>query len=129
MFPIFRTLWQAFVWTDECARAFAGLKEYLSAPLILSQSLSGDPLYVYLAVSPTAVTFALVAEHPKTQQPIYYTNRALQDAELKYPRIQNLAFALVISTHKLRPYFQAYAIIVLTEHSLKQALLKLDTLG
>jgi ribonuclease HI len=127
--PFFKTLRRAFEWTEECATAFAGLKEYLTTPPVLSQSFPGEPLYVYLAVSQTAVSSALVAERPNAQQPVYYTSRALQGAEMKYPSIEKLAFALVTSARKLRPYFQAHPIKVLTEHPLRQALQKPETSG
>jgi hypothetical protein len=127
--PFFKTLRKAFEWTEECAAAFAGLQEYLSTPPVLSQSFPGEPLYVYLAVSQTAVSSALIAQRSTVQQPVYYTSRALQGAEMKYPSIEKLAFALVTSARKLRPYFQAHSIIVLTEHPLRQALQKPETSG
>jgi hypothetical protein len=40
-----------------------------------------------------------------------------------------LAFALIISTRKLRPYFQAHVIRVLTEYPLKKVLQKPDLSG
>uniref|UniRef100_A0A2N9EEI4 Uncharacterized protein n=1 Tax=Fagus sylvatica TaxID=28930 RepID=A0A2N9EEI4_FAGSY len=54
--PFFKTLKKAFVWTDECQQAFEELKRYLTEPPLLSLSKQGEELYLYLAVSPTAVT-------------------------------------------------------------------------
>lgn len=34
--PFFKTLRQAFKWTNECTTAFSTLKEYLSTPPVLS---------------------------------------------------------------------------------------------
>ena len=42
--------------------------------------------------------------------------------------MEKLAFALVISTRKLRPYFQNHTIIVLTNQPLRQVLSKLELL-
>jgi hypothetical protein len=47
-------------------------------------------------------------------KPVYFTSKALQGAEERYPRIDKLALALVVSTRRLRPYFQAHTIRVLT---------------
>ncbi|CAL8174755.1 unnamed protein product [Prunus armeniaca] len=47
----------------------------------------------------------------------------------RYPEIEKLALALVISARKLRPYFQCHTIIVLTNHPLRQVLQKPETSG
>ena len=39
--PFFKTLKQAFAWTDECESAFQELKRYLSNPPLLSPSKGG----------------------------------------------------------------------------------------
>ena len=49
--PFFRTLRKSFKWTDECQTAFNDLKAYLSSPPLLSSSIQGEELYLYLAVS------------------------------------------------------------------------------
>ena len=49
---------------------------------------------------------------------MYYTSRALRGAEERYPPMEKLAFALVTTTHKLKPYFQAYTVVVLTDKPL-----------
>ena len=58
--PFFMTLKQAFVWTDECEKAFQELKQYLSHPPLLSPSNEGENLYLYLAVLAIAVSAALI---------------------------------------------------------------------
>ena len=84
-FPFFKTLKQAFAWTDECEKAFQDLKHYLSNPPILSPSKEGENPYLYLAMSTTAVSAALIWEENRTQLPIYYVSQAFQEAEAKYP--------------------------------------------
>ena len=84
-FPFFKTLKQAFAWTDECEKAFQDLKHYLSNPPILSPSKEGENLYLYLAMSTTVVSAALIWEENRTQLPIYYVSQAFQEAEAKYP--------------------------------------------
>ncbi|XP_059451083.1 uncharacterized protein LOC132181869 [Corylus avellana] len=54
---------------------------------------------------------------------------ALRGAEERYPQVEKLAFALIIASRKLRPYFQAHTIRVLTEYPLKKVLRKLDLSG
>ena len=72
---------------------------------MLSPSKFGDELFLYLTISPTAVSAALVREEDRMQKPMYYTIRALQGAEEKYPSMEKLAFTLVTAARKLKPYF------------------------
>jgi len=51
---------------------------------------------------------------------MYYTSRALRRAEEKYPPMEKLAFALVTATRKLKPYFQAHTVVVLTDKPLRR---------
>jgi hypothetical protein len=127
--PFFKTLKKAFIWTDECQQAFEELKRYLTKPPLLSPSKQGEELYLYLAVSPTAVSSALIREEEGRQLPVYYTSRALRGAEERYPPMEKLAFALVTAARKLRPYFQAHTIVLLTNHPLRKAMNKPDAAG
>ena len=89
----------------------------------------GEELYLYLAVTPHAVSSALIREEGRMQKPVYYTNRALRGAEGRYPQIEKLAFALITTSRKLRHYFQAHVINVMTDHPLKKAMNKLEAVG
>jgi len=127
--PFFKILKKAFVWDSKCEEAFGNLKEYLMNPPLLSRPVEGEVLYMYLAVSSLTVSSALIREDKGIQKPVYFTSRALRGAEERYPRIEKLAFALIVSARKLRPYFQAHAIQVLTEYPLKKVLQKPDLSG
>ena len=58
--PFFKTRKQAFTWTIECEEAFQELKHYLSNPFLLIPSKEGENLFLYIAVSTTAVSVALI---------------------------------------------------------------------
>ena len=60
--PFFRILRKAFEWTDDYQRAFKDLKAYLRTTPLLSPSVLGEELYLYLAVTPYAVSLALIRE-------------------------------------------------------------------
>ena len=63
--PFFKMLKIAFVWTEECETAFQELKCYLSNPPLLSPSKEGKDLFLYLAISVTAVSATLIREENK----------------------------------------------------------------
>ena len=74
--PFFKTLKRAFVWMEECETTFQELKRYLSNPPLLSLSKEGEDLFLYLAVSATAISATLIREENKVQLPMYYVNQA-----------------------------------------------------
>ena len=49
--------------------------------------------------------------------------------EERYPRMEKLAFALIMAARKLKPYFQAHTIIVLTDQPLKRAMSSPEAAG
>ena len=105
------------------------MKSYLSTPPLLSPSQPGEEIFLYLAVSPATVRAALIREEEKVQKPVYYASRALRGAEEKYPPMEKLAFTLVMAAHKLKPYFQAHTVVVLTDRPLRQAMSNPDAAG
>ena len=48
-----------------------------------------------------AVSAALIREEERKQLPVYYVSQAFQGAEAKYPRIEKIAFALIVASCKL----------------------------
>ena len=88
--PFFKVLKKAFEWTDECQKAFQDLKDYLTRAPLLSPSVQEEELYLYLAVSPYAVSSALIREEGRVQKHVYYTSRALRGAEGRYPLMEKL---------------------------------------
>ena len=127
--PFFRALRKSFKWTDECQKAFEDLKKYLSSPPLLSPSMPGEELYLYIAVSQAAVSAALVRDEGGSQRPVYFISRAFRAVEERYPRMEKLAFALITAARKLKPYFQAHTIVVLTHQPLKRAMSSPEAVG
>ena len=127
--PFFKTLKQAFAWTDECETAFQELKRYLSNPPLLSPSKKGESLYLYLAMSETAVSAALIREEGRKQLLVYYVSQAFQGAEFRYPRIEKIVVALIVASRKLRQYFQANSILVMTDQPIKKSMKQPEAAG
>ena len=127
--PFFRILRKAFEWMDDYQRAFEDLKAYLTTTPLLSPSVLGEELYLYLAVTPHAVSSTLIREEGRVQKSVYYTSQALRGAETQYPQIEKLAFTLITASRKLRHYFQAHIINVMIDHPLKKVMNKLEATG
>uniref|UniRef100_A0A2N9HIN5 Integrase catalytic domain-containing protein n=1 Tax=Fagus sylvatica TaxID=28930 RepID=A0A2N9HIN5_FAGSY len=85
--PFFQLLKKGitFKWDDDCISAFEDLKKYLSSSLLLSNPTSGEPLFLYLAVSERAVSAVLIRIKDTIQCSVYYTSKTMTEAETRYP--------------------------------------------
>ncbi|KAK3010215.1 hypothetical protein RJ639_012479 [Escallonia herrerae] len=129
--PFFKAIRKAknFVWTDDCQRSFEELKTHLSSPPLLSKPFPGEDLLIYLSVTEVAVSTVLIIEEDGVQKPIYYVSKVLQDVETRYPKIDKIALALIISARRLRPYFQSHTIVILTDQPLRKVLVSPEASG
>nr|XP_027088503.1 uncharacterized protein LOC113709849 [Coffea arabica] len=118
-----------FEWNLECQRAFDELKIHLARLPALTSPELGETLFIYLAAGEGAVSAVLVREENKVQKPVYYVSRALQGAEARYSAVERYVLALVHAARKLRTYFQAHPVVVMTDQPLKQILSKPESLG
>ena len=75
------------------------------------------------------VSSVLVKEAGGVQVPVYYVSKRLLDVELRYPELERLALALITSTRKLRHYFLAHPVVVLTNHPMKQVMRRPEVSG
>ena len=105
------------------------MKKYLPSPPLLSPSMPEEELYLYIAVSQAAVSAALVRGKGGFQRPVYFISRAFRGAEERYPWMEKLVFALITAARKLKPYFQAHTIVVLTDQPLKRAMSSSEAAG
>ena len=79
------------------------------------------PLLLYLATN-SYVIGALIAQEDEggIEQPIYYINHALKDAKTRYPRAKKACLAIVYASQRLRHYFLAYEVWLMTKsHTIK----------
>ena len=71
----------------------------------------------------------LVREEGNKQLPIYYVRKALRDMETRYSHLEKMALTLIVAARKLRPYFQAHPIVVVTSFPVKLVLHKPEVSG
>ena len=60
---------------------------------------------------------------------MYYTSRALCGVEERYTLMEKLAFALVTAACKLKLYFKAHTVVVLTDKHLRRATSNPEAVG
>ena len=75
--PFFRILKKNLLsgWTS-VRKAFEDLKKYLLSLPLLNPSILGEELFLYIAVSQSTVSAALVRDEGGSQRPVYFISRA-----------------------------------------------------
>jgi hypothetical protein len=63
------------------------------------------------------------------QRPVYYISEVLSETKERYPQIQKLLYVVVLAWCKLRHYFKAHLVTVVSSFSLGEIILNLDATG
>ena len=65
----------------------------------------------------------------KVQWPVYYISEVLSESKAKYPYVQKLLWALLITSCKLRHYFDEHKVTVVSDFPLGDVLYNQDATG
>ncbi|GKA95658.1 reverse transcriptase domain-containing protein [Tanacetum coccineum] len=71
----------------------------------------------------------LLTDRDSVQTPVYFVSKALKETEINYSAMEKLILALVFAAKRLRRYFQAHPIVVITDQPIKQVISKPDASG
>nr|GEW75450.1 reverse transcriptase domain-containing protein [Tanacetum cinerariifolium] len=132
--PLFQTLKKCikksdFHWIAEAEQAFKQLKQHLSELPLLVAPKPKEELIIYLSATHGAINAVLMIERGTVQTLIYLISRALQGPELNYSPMEKLVLSLVFAAKRLRRYFQARPITVVTNQPIKQVMSRPDVAG
>lgn len=76
-----------------------------------------------------AVSSMLVKLERKEHKPIFYTSKVLFNADTRYSCFEKLIYAVIVSAHKLRPYFKSYTIEAVAAYPFRDVLHRPDLGG
>jgi hypothetical protein len=128
--PFFKLLkkQENFQWTEEAQKAFDELKQYLSSPPTLMAPEPNEVLQLYISATNNIISTTIVVEREesgitrKVQHPFYFISEVLSESKTRYFHIVKLAYALLVTSRKLKHYFQAHKIEVHTSSTLGEVL-------
>ncbi|GJW52562.1 reverse transcriptase domain-containing protein [Tanacetum coccineum] len=132
--PLFKTLKKCvkksdFRWTPEAEQAFKQLKQHISELPMLVAPRPKEELIMYLFPSQGAIGAVLMTKRDSIQTSVYFVSRALQGPELNYTPMEKLVLALVFAAKRLRRYFQAHPIAVITDQPIRQVMSRPEVAG
>jgi hypothetical protein len=84
----------------------------------------GEALLIYVAATTQVVSAAIVVERQEeghallVQRPVYFISEVLSETKIRYPQIQKLLYAVILTRQKLRHYFESHPVTVVSSFPL-----------
>jgi ribonuclease HI len=84
----------------------------------------GEALLIYVAATTQVVSVVVVVERREEghalliQRPVYFINEVLFKTKIRYPQIQKLLYAVILTRRKLRHYFESHLVTVVSSFPL-----------
>jgi hypothetical protein len=135
--PLYRLLkkHECFSWTVEAQKALDKLKATLAHAPILTLLQDGEPLYLYVTTITQVVSAVIVMERTEedhtlpVQRPVYYISEVLSETKAQYPQIQKFLYTVVLTWRKLRDYFKAHPVTMVSSFPLGEIVCNPDASG
>ncbi|GJS15298.1 reverse transcriptase domain-containing protein [Tanacetum coccineum] len=105
------------------------MKQSIAELPMLTGPTEKEELIMYLAAVKESVSAVLMTEREGKQVPIYFVSRALQGPKINYTSMEKLILTLVSTSKRLKRYFQAHTVVIITDKPIKHLLSNPEVTG
>jgi ribonuclease HI len=90
----------------------------------LGAPAAGEALLIYVAATTQVVSTEIVVERREeghallVQRPVYFISEVLSETKIRYPQIQKLLYAVILTRRKLRHYFESHPVTMVSSFPL-----------
>ena len=113
----------AFVWCDQCEKAFIKIQAILADPHTIVAPSPSKPLLLYIANTELSLGALPSQEKGGVEKPIYYISRLMKGLELTYSTDENVCLSLSFAVSKFNHYFLGHRIQLVTKSNYVKYLL------
>ncbi|PIN22864.1 Ribonuclease H [Handroanthus impetiginosus] len=106
-------------WDERYQNTFEIIKKHLLNQPILGAPVPEKPLILYIIAQERSIGAFMAQENEEGKEnALYYLSRSLIENELKYSPVEKICLTLFYAIKKLRHYFEAYSIRLISQANL-----------
>jgi hypothetical protein len=87
---------------------------------------AGEALLIYVAATTQVVSAAVVVGRQEEghalliKRPVYFISEVLSETKIRYPQVQKLLYAVILTRQKLRHYFESHPVTMVSSFPLEE---------